>query len=433
MKKILLLIASIATLGAQAEIHQDYNAPTLVEAFLLEGKATIWFTEPHMGGTLWESHISSTDGLGGLTIAEGNPDLRNGGNGGSELYEFASTAAYSLATPELTLKAGTTYAISYYSAGTRASSNKTIALQLMRGTTAVSTIEQAYELTPSLSWQQHEATFTVPEDAADYTIRFAVACPNAKSAGIYLKTIVVSQPAPEGQGAFLGYTLYNDGEPVAQFTNEEAPFDRLYRSYTLPTRLKPSTTYTFALQARYEGGESPLTTTKEFTTPERKMEVHADYAAPTELTFAGYEQEITAPLRARLSFKAPVNTTEDEERGELTGYRLYIISSVIGASRPTYELEDIETQEGLSYLWVDDLSFATTYQFSLQAVYEGGYSEILPAEGITVITPADPLEGISTTLAPGTTTLSAPYAIDGRRISTQQRGIRISAGKKIVK
>lgn len=269
MKKLyslLILALAASTVTLKAAINEAYNAPKLVDVQSVNRQAYLMFTAPVMGGTVWESNISNASPMGGLTVVSGSTSFYNGGANGCELNESPSMESYTLATPEVSLEAGTTYHLGLRTAGSRSSNNKTLAVVVSRGGKVVKTIIEAYELSPSLMYENHDANFTVDESGADYTIQFVVTA-GAKTAGAGLMNIQLSAAEPEGRGALTGYNIWRDGEMVHTFLPTEAEQGALFLTYTHAVTLEWSTSYSFALQAVYEGGESPLTEAKTLTTP----------------------------------------------------------------------------------------------------------------------------------------------------------------------
>lgn len=262
MKKLysLLLGLALCALPTQmmAEIHTEFSAPTLSDVQIIDMQAYLMFQEPTVGGSVWESTISNDNPMGGLSLMDaGATSFYNGGMNGAELNEKPSMASFRLTTPALTLKAGTTYTIDYRSAGTRSSNNKQLAVLLVRGGSVIANIEDGYELTPSLTFANRHASFSVEEDGDDYSVVFMVTA-SAKTAGVSFMNIVIAAPAPEGQGALTGYNIIRNGEKVHTFLPSDVEKGAAFSTYTHAETLAYSTSYAFQLQAVYEGGESPL-------------------------------------------------------------------------------------------------------------------------------------------------------------------------------
>lgn len=259
MKKVLLLISFLACGAAQyvsAEIHENYNAPELTYFDIIEEegvlKATIILKAPSMGGELWKSNISFENPSGGMTVTEGSASLQAGGNG-SEMSSGVSTSSFKLSTPAVSLTKGKTYQFTYKSAGSRGSSNKHMSVLLQRAGQTVQTLKADYELSASLMYELQTISFSV-EESGDYAIVFDVTNPSGKSSAISCRDFVLTEPAPEGQGALLGYNFYLNGEQKEFFTSADVQNNIYYST----SELAYSTAYTVAIQAVYEGGESPL-------------------------------------------------------------------------------------------------------------------------------------------------------------------------------
>lgn len=271
----LLTLLALSTLSLQAEIHEDYNAPKLIDVNVVNLQANFGFTAPYLGGTVWEANISNDNPMGGLSLTEGSTSFYNGGLNGRELNEQPSANSFVLSTPQMTLVSGATYQLNYQSAGSRTSNNKTLAVRLSRAGQIVSTLQEAYELTPSLTYASQSVTFSVPENGEDYTLEFVVTV-GSKTAGVGLMNISVSSPQPEGQGQLLGYNIWRNGESVHQFLTNETEEGAAYTTYIHTDSLSYSTEYTFQLQAVYEGGESPLSNSVTLTTREDPLTgIHA--------------------------------------------------------------------------------------------------------------------------------------------------------------
>lgn len=270
-------IMALATFGTlRAEIVEGYGAPTKFQAYNTDDNIIFWFEAPAEGGVVWASNFSYATGLGDMRSLGDGDSWANAGGGGE-----VSTAAVpgvpftghasTLATPALSLTAKQNYEIAYRSAGSRSSLNQQLSVVLYRGDDAVATIVEAYELTPSLNYESHNATFSVDESADDYEVRF-VFSESEKNCGVSLMNIVLTAPVPEGRGALLGYNLYCNNALVHFYAVDEAVQNNLYKELTADnSSLDYSTTYTYALQAVYEGGESPLSNTASFTTRQDPM------------------------------------------------------------------------------------------------------------------------------------------------------------------
>lgn len=277
MKKTLLsLLLAAFALCVNAEIIDGYNAPTNFQAYHIDGQTTFWFEAPAEGGVVWASDFSYANGLGELRQLSDGDGWANAG-GGAEISTAAfvgvafTNHAASLATPAVTLSAGTNYELNFRSAGSRSSQNQQLSVVLYRGDKAVKTIVEAYELTPSLNYETKTAAFTAGESADDYEVRFVFTA-SEKNCGASLMNISLTAPVPEGRGALRGYNLYRNDELARFYEADEAVQNQLYKELTDDTTLEYSTTYTFALQAVYEGGESPLSNVASFTTASNPLD-----------------------------------------------------------------------------------------------------------------------------------------------------------------
>lgn len=275
MKRLYTLaFVAFAAFGTMnAEIVEGYNAPTNFQAYNSDETIIFWFEAPAEGGVVWNSNFSYATGLGDMRSL-GDGDGWSNAGGGGEVSTAAvpgvvfSNHASTLATPAVSLTAGQNYEISYRSAGSRSSMNQQLSVVLYRGDAAVATIIEAYELSPSLNYESKSATFSVDESADDYEVRF-VFTESEKNCGASLMNIVLTAPVPEGRGALLGYNLYCNDVLAHYYAVDEAVQNQLYKELTADnSALEYSTTYTYALQAVYEGGESPLSNTASFTTRE---------------------------------------------------------------------------------------------------------------------------------------------------------------------
>lgn len=273
MKRLytLALMAFAAFGTMNAEIVEGYNAPTNFQAYNSDTNVIFWFNAPAEGGIVWASNFSYETGLGDMRSL-GDGDGWGNAGGGGEVSTAAlpgvvfSNHASTLVTPAVSLAAGQNYELTYRSAGSRSSNNQKLSVVLYHGAEAVATIVEAYELSPSLGYENKAASFSVDETADDYEIRFVFG-ESAKNCGASLMSIVLTAPVPEGRGALLGYNLYCNDALAHYYTADEAVQNQLYKELTADnSALEYSTTYTYALQAVYEGGESPLSNTASFTT-----------------------------------------------------------------------------------------------------------------------------------------------------------------------
>lgn len=275
MKRLYTLaLAAFAAFGTMsAEIVEGYNAPTKFQAYNSDESIIFWFEAPAEGGVVWASNFSYATGLGDMHALNDGDGWANAGGGGEVSTAAVPGVAFTnhastLVTPAVSLAAGQNYELTYRSAGSRSSNNQQLSVVLYRGSEAVATLVEAYELTPSLNYESKKATFCVDEDADDYEVRF-VFTESDKNCGASLMNIVLTAPVPEGRGALLGYNLYCNDALAHYYAADEAVQNNLYKELTADnSTLEYSTTYTYALQAVYEGGESPLSNTASFTTRE---------------------------------------------------------------------------------------------------------------------------------------------------------------------
>lgn len=252
----------MAALTANAEINPDYSAPTQLTVEYFEGHAHLYFIAPAEGGVVYAPEFSYDKGLDTMSQL-GDGDTWNNGGNGQEITTaiFGGTMtghAATLKTADFALNAGENYTLNFQAAGSRKSANQLLSVSLFRGETAVKEIVAPAELSASLMYVPMTGSFTVDESAEDYSLRFIFEA-SEKACGVNLKQIVLESPVPEGRGKLTGYAIWRDGVQVATFTVEEAVQDRLYLTLTDNDTLEPETTYEYALQALYEGGESPLT------------------------------------------------------------------------------------------------------------------------------------------------------------------------------
>lgn len=260
-----------AALTANAEINPDYSAPTQLSVQYFEGHAHLYFLAPAEGGVIYAPEFSYEKGLDGVQQLGDGDAWGNAGNGSEISTGYAvgsmTTHAATLQTAALSLEAGVNYALNFQAAGSRSSNNQQISVSLYRGETLVKEIIAPVELAPSLGYAPLSASFSVEEAAEDYTLRFAFEA-STKTCSASLKQIVLESPIPEGRGALTGYALWRNGEQVATYAVSEVEQDRLYLTVTDAAELDEATTYTYALQALYEGGESPLTAAVTVETPD---------------------------------------------------------------------------------------------------------------------------------------------------------------------
>lgn len=270
---VLALAAVSGIFTMNAEVVDGYDTPKNFQAYNLDEHVLFWFEAPAEGGVLWASNFSYATGLGDMKqLGDGDGWANAGGGGEVSTAAVAGTAftnhASTLATPAVSLAEGQNYELTYRSAGSRSSNNQKLSVVLYRGGNAVTTVVDAYELTPSLNYENKSATFSVKESADDYELRF-VFTESEKNCGASLMNIVLTAPIPEGRGALLGYNLYCNNELAHYYSADEAVQNQLYKELKADnSALQYSTTYTYALQAVYEGGESPLSNTASFTTRE---------------------------------------------------------------------------------------------------------------------------------------------------------------------
>lgn len=463
MKKVLLIITALLALTSQAqEIHNDYATPYLGDVQKSEGQMYFMFNAPVLGGSVWESTISNDNPMGGLTLMDaGATSFYNGGMNGAELNERPSMASFRLTTPALSLKAGTTYSIDYRSAGTRSSNNKQLAVLLVQDGSIIANIEDGYELSPSLSFTNHHATFSVEEDGEDYTVVFMVTA-SAKTAGMSLMNIAIASPVPEGQGAFLGYNIIRNNEKVGYFTPEETEQGAVYLTYKHTEELAPATTYTYALQAVYEGGLSPLSNTVNYTTenPQPTKPFVPD-------TNKGY---IFKNLDAEVSFQKDlylnVVSTEQHQQDVFLGAEP--MGFVFVPTTNGYYMTNFD------HIYVGGHATSDSYmsclvpevwQFRVGMTFDGAEGQVLMCEkgylafpqaeyaempevgfyatrnnteyiltsGVWSITETELPEGIATVLRPATTAAAGIYNLQGQHMGAQTKGISIVGGKKLLK
>lgn len=270
-------LALSAALGSlRAEIVESFNAPTNFQAYNTAENIIFWFTAPADGDLVWASSFSHATGLGDMHSLGDGDAWATAGDGG-EISTAAipgvtfSNHASTLATPSISLAAGQNYELTYRSAGSRSSNNQQLSVMLYRGDTPIATVIEAYELATSLNYESKTATFSVADSADDYELRF-VFTESQKNCGASLMSIVLTAPAPENRGSLLGYNLYCNNELAHYYAAEEAVQNQLYKELTADSLpLEYSTTYIYALQAVYEGGESPLSNTASFTTGENPL------------------------------------------------------------------------------------------------------------------------------------------------------------------
>lgn len=273
-RHLTLAIVALSGFGTMnAEIVDGYNAPTNFQAYNLDEHVLFWFEAPAEGGVVWASNFSYATGLGDMRTLGDGDGWSNAGGGGEISTASAPGVAFTnhastLATPAVSLASGQNYEITYRSAGSRSSNNQTLSVVLYRNDNAVATLIESYELTPSLNYESKSATFTVEESADDYEIRFVFG-ESEKNCGASLMNIVLTAPIPEGRGSLLGYNLYCNDELARYYSADEAVQNQLYKELTADnSALDYGTTYVYALQAVYEGGESPISNKASFTTHE---------------------------------------------------------------------------------------------------------------------------------------------------------------------
>lgn len=308
--KHLYALAAMLLLGAApaaAEINPDYAAPTHVEAIYLDGKAHIYFLAPADGGVVYASAFSAENGLDGFTAVEQGSDAwYNTGAGGSELSTTApgmAGHAKSLVSPTFSLDAATAYTASYSACGSRTTNNQKLTVSLWQGEDLVATLCSEEELAPSLNWQRTAAPFQVETAGEGYYLRFDFAN-NGKACGANLKDVVVESPIPEGRGDLIGYALWCNDACVATYTLDAVAEDRMYLTVTDPTDLELDTTYSYALQALYEGGESPLSALSVIQTPNGIRHIEAAAAPAKAYDLSGRPATDASPLLIQHGRKA---------------------------------------------------------------------------------------------------------------------------------
>lgn len=458
MKKIFLIITAALALTAQAqEIHNDYAAPQLADVQKSEGQILFMFNAPVSGVTVWESSISNTNPMGGLTLSEGSTSFSNAGMGGIELTESApTTATFSLDTESAEYTAGVNYQVVYFSAGSRSSNNKTLSLVLVKDGQSVKTIEESYELTPSLSYAEHKVAFTV-EESGQYTVRFAFVG-SAKSSMVSLKNIAITSPVPEGQGAFLGYNIIRDNEKVGYFTPEETEQGAVYLTYKHTEELAPATTYTYALQAVYEGGLSPLSATVDYTTENPEPTKPFAPEAGKAYIFKNLDAEVGFSKDLYLNVVSTEQHQQDvflgaepmgfmftlTENGYLMtnfehlyvgghatsdSYMSCLVPEVwqfrVGLTFDGAEGQVLMCQKG--YLAFPQAEYAESPEVGFYATRNN--SEYVLTAGVWAITETQVPEGIATVLRPATSA-AAVYNLQGQKVNAQSKGIKIINGTK---
>lgn len=269
----LALVAFAVSCTMNAEIIEGYSAPKNFQAYNLDEHVLFWFEAPAEGGVVWASNFSYATGLGDMKQM-GDGDAWANAGGGAEISTAAAIGtpftnhASTLATPAVSLAEGETYELTYRSAGSRSSMNQKLSVVLFKGGTEVTTIVEEYELSPSLNYETKAATFVVKESADDYEVRFVFG-ESEKNCGASLMNIVLTSAVPAERGELKGYNLYCNDELAHYYSADEAVQNNLYIELTADnSALEYATTYTYALQAVYEGGESPLSNTASFTTRE---------------------------------------------------------------------------------------------------------------------------------------------------------------------
>lgn len=269
-----LAVLAFAAFGTMnAEVVEGYNAPTKFQAYNSDENIIFWFEAPTEGGVVWASNFSYATGLGDMHALNDGDGWANAGGGGEVSTAAVPGVAFTnhastLVTPAVSLAASQNYELTYRSAGSRSSNNQKLSVVLYRGDAAVATIVEAYELSASLNYENRSASFSVDESGDDYEVRF-VFTESDKNCGASLMNIVLTAPVPEDRGALLGYNLYCNDVLAHYYAAEEAVQNNLYKELTADnSKLEYATTYTYALQAVYEGGESPLSNTASFTTRE---------------------------------------------------------------------------------------------------------------------------------------------------------------------
>lgn len=301
MKKLLLFaIAAIAANSTYAEIHENYEAPLLGDVQTIDMQPYFMFKAPSLGGTIWASSISNDNPMGGLNLMSGNVTFYNGGMNGMQLCETPSLNTFALGTPILKLEAGKLFHITYKDAGTRSSQNKSITVNLVRVSTKTATSINSYELQPCTSatnyaMYEHDYLLCAPETADDYYIEFYVSS-NGKSAGVFLQEISITEDAPEGRGDLKGYNIFIDGAQQHYFEANEATEGAVYLTYLYTNKVNYDTAYDFALQAVYEGGESPLSNvvTKTIASPTGIMSTTTNASAHQYFNLSGQRTNANA-------------------------------------------------------------------------------------------------------------------------------------------
>lgn len=264
------IIAMVACCGIHATTNANYSAPKFYDIQISGMNAWYFFTAPLEGVSFWESNFSNENPMGGLTLTEGTNDFYNGGLKGHELCEKANKNSYTLTTPQQTLSAGQNYIFEYTCAGTHSSVNKHLTVLLSRPGQEDIVLEEEYELAKTenshLQYIKHTIPFSVATSADNYTISFVVAAAE-KSCGILLTGISLGTKAPADKGSLKGYNIVRNGQTVKFLALEDVPESlSTMMLYEHQDQLAYSTEYSFALQAVYEGGESPLSATATLTT-----------------------------------------------------------------------------------------------------------------------------------------------------------------------
>lgn len=301
MKKLLLSLCAIFCAGSMsAEIHENYEAPILGDVQTIDLQPYFMFKAPSLGGTIWASNISNENPMGGLNLMSGNVTFYNGGMNGMQLCEKPSLNTFALGTPILKLEAGKLFHITYKDAGTRSSQNKTITVNLVRVSTKTATSIDSYELQPctdatNYAMYEHDYLLCAPETADDYYIEF-YATSNGKSAGVFLQEVAITEDAPEGRGDLKGYNIFIDGAQQHYFEANEATEGAVYLTYLYTNKVNYDTPYDFALQAVYEGGESPLSNvvTKTIASPTDIMSTTTNASAHQYFNLSGLRTSATS-------------------------------------------------------------------------------------------------------------------------------------------
>lgn len=269
----LALVALVGFGTTNAEIVEGYSAPKNFQAYNLDEHVLFWFEAPAEGGVVWASNFSYATGLGDMHSLDDGDGWANAGGGGEVSTAAVPGTAFTnhastLVTPVVSLAAGETYELTYRSAGSRSSMNQKLSVVLYKDDKAVATIVEEYELSASLNYENMTGSFTVEESADNYEVRFVFG-EGEKNCGASLMNIVLTSAVPEGRGALKGYNLYCNDELAHYYSADEAVQNQLFKELTADnSSLEYATTYTYALQAVYEGGESPLSNTASFTTHE---------------------------------------------------------------------------------------------------------------------------------------------------------------------